>query len=327
MKILHVNYHDIRGGAALAAFRLCRAQRERGLDARMLTVEKLSDEPWVGTVPPAAAARMKLLQRGEVLLHRLWGDRRNFMPHSLNLFPCGVLETIGELRPDIVHLHWVNGQMLSLGEIPRIPFPVVWTLHDTWAYCGSEHHHLAGDARYAAGYGGPSLEAFVWKRKLKLWRDFSPAVVGPSAWIAREAKDSLLFRDCRVEHIFNGIDLNVFRPRPRGEARRFWNIPEEARVIVVGASSLRDRNKGGSLLTETLAAFPDATLLVIGEHLPAGLAGKTVSGRYDRSAGRRLRRRTRAVWMEQGVPDAGIRTASALCFTFDDGGVGAGSDL
>ena len=47
MKILHVNYHDIRGGAALAAFRLCRAQRERGLDARMLTVEKNGLGMWL----------------------------------------------------------------------------------------------------------------------------------------------------------------------------------------------------------------------------------------------------------------------------------------
>ncbi|MBQ7208423.1 MAG: glycosyltransferase [Lentisphaeria bacterium] len=282
MKILHVNYHDIRGGAALAAFRLCRAQRERGLDARMLTVEKLSDAPWVGTVPAGAALRMKILQRGEHWLHRLCGDRRNFMPRSLNLFPCGTLKAIEALRPDIVHLHWVNGQMLSLGEIPRIPFPVVWTLHDTWAYCGSEHHHLAGDTRYAAGYGGFSPEAFVWKRKLKLWREFSPVIAGPSAWISREAKDSRLFRNCRVEHIFNGIDLKTFRPRPREEARRFWGIPDEARVIVIGAVSLRDPNKGGPLLTETLAAFPDATVLAVGGNVPAGLHGKIVAaGRID----------------------------------------------
>ena len=271
MKILHVNYHDLHGGAAIAAFRICRAQRALGMDARMLTVEKASREPWIETVPPSGAAKMRFFQRAEHLLNLAGADRKNFLPHSLNFFPAGTVDAILKLEPDIVHLHWINGNMLSLKEIAQIPLPVVWTLHDTWAYCGSEHYHLHEDDRFIRGYGGWSLEALVWQRKRKYWKKFRPVVVGPSAWIAGEARSSLLFGNCRVEHIFNGLDLDVFRKRPREEARRRWGIPPEAKVIVVGAVSLGNRNKGGELLKDSLAAFPEAVVLALGENVPADL--------------------------------------------------------
>lgn len=276
MKILHVNYHDLRGGAAIAAFRLCRAQRVLGMDSRMLTVEKSSREPWVETVPPSDAVKMRFFQRAEHLLNLAGADRKNFLPHSLNLFPTGTVQAILKLAPDIVHLHWVNGNMLSLREIAQIPLPVVWTLHDTWAYCGSEHYHLLGDDRFIRGYDDRSLEGFVWRRKRKYWKKFSPVVVGPSAWIAGEARSSLLLGNCRIEHIFNGVDFGEFGRRPRGEARRRWGIPPEAKVIVVGAVSLGGRNKGGELLKESLAAFPEAVVLALGGNVPADLHKNTV---------------------------------------------------
>ena len=31
---------------------------------------------------------------------------------------------------DIVNLHWINGEMLSIKDIAKIKKPIVWTLHD-----------------------------------------------------------------------------------------------------------------------------------------------------------------------------------------------------
>jgi hypothetical protein len=41
---------------------------------------------------------------------------------------------------DVVHLHWVQGEMLSIADIVRIQKPIVWMLHDMWAFCGAEHY-------------------------------------------------------------------------------------------------------------------------------------------------------------------------------------------
>ena len=41
---------------------------------------------------------------------------------------------------EIVHLHWLGDNTLSIEEIGEIPQRVVWTLHDFWSFCGAEHY-------------------------------------------------------------------------------------------------------------------------------------------------------------------------------------------
>mgnify|MGYP001366938930 CR=1 FL=1 len=47
MKILHVNYSDINGGAARAAYRLHRSLLEQGVDSQMLVQDKIGDDSTV----------------------------------------------------------------------------------------------------------------------------------------------------------------------------------------------------------------------------------------------------------------------------------------
>jgi glycosyltransferase involved in cell wall biosynthesis len=48
----------------------------------------------------------------------------------------------------------------------------------------------------------------------------------------------------------NPIDLNLFSPGDRREARRHLGLPEEGILILAGADSLEDRRKGFDLLSE-----------------------------------------------------------------------------
>ena len=282
MKILHVSYYDIKGGAGLAAYRLCKAQRQLGMDARMLVAEKYSNDPWIIPVPEKKLKMIKFLQRAECFINVLFSDKKNFMPHSFNFFSLNIIQQIIDAKPDIVHLHWINGQMLSCKEIAAIPFPTVWTLHDTWVYCGSEHHHLRNDKRFAEGYSGLTLETMVWKIKKHFWKNFNAVMIGPSAWITAEVSESALFKNSSCRHIFNGIDLHDFRPIPKPEAKKYWNIPEDKQVIAIGAFSFNDKNKGGQLLQDTLAKFPDAVVLTIGGDVPDKLHKNLIAaGKID----------------------------------------------
>ena len=282
MKILHVSYYDLKGGAGLAAYRLCKAQRQLGIDARMLVAEKYSDALWVIPVPEKKLKMMKFLQRAERFINVLFSDKKNFMPRSLNFFSLNVIQQIIDEKPDIVHLHWVNGQMLSCKEIAAIPFLTVWTFHDTWAYCGSEHHHLHNDKRFADGYSGLTLETIIWKIKQHLWKNLNTVIIGPSAWITAEVAESALFKNNNCRHIFNGIDLHDFSPILKPEAKKYWNIPAEKQVITIGAFSFNDKNKGGRLFRDTLAEFPDAVVLAIGGDVPEKLHKNLIAtGKID----------------------------------------------
>jgi hypothetical protein len=51
---------------------------------------------------------------------------------------------------DLVHLHWVQGEKLSIADIGFIRKPIVWTLHDMWGFCGAVPYTT--DVRWCDGY-------------------------------------------------------------------------------------------------------------------------------------------------------------------------------
>ena len=110
MKILHISYSDILGGAARAAFRLHQAQRSAGLDSHMLVVDKRSDDPHVHSI--SKLSRLRILFASTIcrLLLNLQ-KTKNTELHSLNLIPSGLPRYIDELKPDVINLHWVGGEM------------------------------------------------------------------------------------------------------------------------------------------------------------------------------------------------------------------------
>ena len=86
----------------------------------------------------------------------------------------------------------------------------------------------------------------------------------------REAAESILLNRSRPVCIPNGVDLGLFSPGDRAEARRRLGIPEQGRMILFGAASVSDPNKGGPELLYALRALAarkecrDVTLLLLG---------------------------------------------------------------
>lgn len=262
MRILHLCYSDLDGGAARAAFRLHQAQRSQGLDSHMLVINKCSDDPFVHTVSGLRQLRIKLASAVSRLLLR--GQKTpNPVHHSLNLFPSGLLREIDRLAPDVVNLHWLGGEMLSIGEIGRIRQPVVWTLHDMWAFSGAEHYDDDKPSqRYQMGYsresrheqhGGLDLDRWTFRRKQKAWGGKSFQIVTPSHWMADCVRQSALFAGLPVSVISNCIDHTLYRPLPRELAREALGLPQEKQLLLFGAmSSTSDPRKGYHLLIPAL---------------------------------------------------------------------------
>ncbi|MDX7878432.1 glycosyltransferase [Aeromonas veronii] len=262
MRILHICYSDLDGGAARAAFRLHQAQRSQGLDSHMLVINKCSDDPFVHTVCGMRQLRIKLASALSRFILRCQ-KTPNPVHHSLNLFPSGLLREIDRLAPDVVNLHWLGGEMLSVGEIGRISQPVVWTLHDMWAFSGAEHYDDDKPSqRYQMGYsresrheqhGGLDLDRWTFRRKQKAWAGKSFQIVTPSHWLADCVRQSTLFSGLPVTVISNCIDHAVYRPLPRELAREALGLPQEKQLLLFGAmSSTSDPRKGYHLLIPAL---------------------------------------------------------------------------
>ena len=259
MKVIHLNYSDINGGAARAAYRIHKALRDSGIVSRM-SVNVASSGDWtvqgpssklskaIGRIRPKLAIPFrKLLRTGNPIIH------------SPAMVPSRWPERINASDADVVHLHWVQGEMLSIADIGRIRKPVVWTLHDMWAFCGAEHYTT--DYRWRDGYrannrpdheSGFDLNRTTWQRKQKYWRN-PLQIVCPSQWLAECAKTSSLMRDWPVLVVPNPIDTDHWKPIDQRLARQLLGMPQDCLLLAFGAmGGGRDPRKGMDLL---LTAF------------------------------------------------------------------------
>ena len=179
--------------------------------------------------------------------------------HSTALVSSTWPQRLRATGADIINLHWVNGEMMSIADIGQLPQPVVWTLHDMWAFCGAEHY--TNDIRWREGYwrhnrpsyeGGFDLNRWTWHRKRKHWR--KPfQIVTPSQWLADCVSKSALMGDWPVTVIPYPIDTDIWQPVDKGLARQLLGLPQDVPLLLFGASGgTSDPRKGFDLLTAAL---------------------------------------------------------------------------
>jgi glycosyltransferase involved in cell wall biosynthesis len=276
LRVLHVNTHDTRGGAAQAAWKLHTAYPERGITSWMAVKRKSSSDPNVFVVPneenrplptrvlkgladglrrsnPLARATSRLLRRAAEPSRCRDLDRgiEDFhYPGSwklLDLLPGA---------PDVVHCHNLHGGYFDLRALPTIgeAAPVILYLHDAWTLSGHCAYSYGCD-RWMKGCGScPDLTihpavrrdatAFNWTRKRDIFARLPLHVATPSRWLMDRVERSLLWpsvADSRV--IPYGIDLSVFRPGSRREARDALDVPQDGAVVLLTADGIRGNTR------------------------------------------------------------------------------------
>ena len=217
--------------------------------------------PSIGVLPN------KLLRTGNPIIH------------SSSWLPSDWVQKINSSDVDLVHLHWVAAEMLSIADIGRIKKPVVWTLHDMWAFCGAEHY--TEEFRWKEGYksnnrpsyeSGFDLNRWTWERKKKHWQ--KPLhIVTPSRWLGRCVSESKLMAEWPVSVVANALDVDKWKPVDQSLARAFLHLPPDVPLLLFGAmGGGKDPRKGYDLLLralkQVLSTIPELELIVFGQLSP-----------------------------------------------------------
>jgi glycosyltransferase involved in cell wall biosynthesis len=279
MRLIHLSYSDIQGGAARAAYRIHHALRAAGINSTM-SVSLAAAGDWTATGPSSNLGRLAARARPG-LIRAIGRASPAYDPANLSpaVLPSSRLKHINTSDADVIHLHWIAGEMLSIAEIGRIEKPVVWTLHDMWAFCGAEHY--TEDNRWREGYTRnrrPRREAWLdfnrwtWARKHKHWRR-PMHIVTPSHWLADCVRDSKLMRDWPVTVVPNCLDMERWRPLEQRLARELLGLPTDVPLLLFGAEGgARDPRKGFALLVQALGhlrgEIPGLELVVFGQLAP-----------------------------------------------------------
>ena len=252
MKILHLSYSDFKGGASRAVKRIHESLLPK-VDSNLIV--NLSNEiygnknifgpkniffKYKNLLRAAVGTRLGLLLRSD-----------NFVIHSLGVLPSNFSKFINKSDFDIINLHWIGGEMISIEDIGKIKKPIVWTLHDMWPFCGAEHFTL--DDRWKYGYFKSNkkknekyfdLKRFCWDRKVRSWKK-KMNIVGVSDWISNCASDSSLMCDWPNRTINNTLDTNFWKPESKSKAREFFNLPMNIKIFGYGSLGYKNSSLKG----------------------------------------------------------------------------------
>lgn len=201
-----------------------------------------------------------------------------------------LIEQLKKDAPDLIHLHNVHGFYLDVEELfaylKVCGKPVVWTLHDCWAFTGHcAYFDFVQCDRWKQGCNNCSQHKDTYP--YALFRDASAlnyerkktaftgvkglTIVTPSKWLANLVKESFL-QEYPVKVIPNGIDLEKFVPQKRSTGDR---------RMVLGVANVWDRRKGLEDLIKLAGMLPEETyeVVVVGvskkqlKELPANMTG------------------------------------------------------
>ena len=168
---------------------------------------------------------------------------KKFNPFSFSILPSFITFKINEdISSDIIHLHWVNFEMISIFEIGKIKKPIVWTIHDLWPISGISHLEQKYKKNELIFY----FDFFIKSLKRKYWKNNTFYLVAPSSWMLNKILENKIIANYKACIIPNPIDITFWK--------KVENTKSSTKIIIgYGAYNfLKDKNKGYDLFLNSL---------------------------------------------------------------------------
>lgn len=284
MKILILNTAEKKGGAAVACNRLHQALLANGHQSKMLVREKSSNDPTVFEFS-SSILRKKINHAFfflELFILRFF--KRKGVDFSLPWFGPNLAKHPLVLEADVIHIHWVQNSYVTLNTLKKLQLlnkPIIWTLHDMWAFTGGCHYNIDCRKFETSCQACPQLtntsvidfSKLTFNKKAEVIKK-EIQIVCPSNWLAEEAKQSSLLKNNKVEVIPYNIDFDLFKPIEKNLARKEFGISEDKKIILFVSMNLEDERKGFKWFKEAILNLENSILnwtdtheiLAIGRH-------------------------------------------------------------
>lgn len=163
-----------------------------------------------------------------------------------------------EYDPDVIHLHNLHGYYINIeilfDALKKMDKPVIWTLHDCWAFTGHCSHfeyigcdkwktqceHCPQKKEYPASFLVDNSRNNFIRKKTAICTLKNLTIITPSQWLKVLLGESFLQKyPSRVIH--NGIDLEVFHPTYKNMKKQYG---VQDKKIILGVASEWGKRKG-----------------------------------------------------------------------------------
>jgi glycosyltransferase involved in cell wall biosynthesis len=264
MKVTLINTSDAGGGAPAACMRLLKALALKQVDVTMAVQEKKTAELSVVSTIDKRGAQINFFRERLPFMFFYEKDKSVRFAFSPANAGNNISEQPVAANAHVLHLHWTNGGFLSIKNLKQLLAlnkPVVWTLHDMWAFTGGCHYtggcdhfiNECGDCWMLRRPAKNDLSHKGWLRKADMLAEAKNlTIVTCSNWLGEVARQSSLLKNFNIVTIPNPIDIDTFSAKDKITARQKWNVSKSARVILFGAANINDKRKGISYLIDAL---------------------------------------------------------------------------
>lgn len=254
MKIIHLNQSDTKGGAAIAAYRVHKSLLKQNIKSVMWVEEKFSKDSTV-------KLKLNLFERfsRRVFVWMLYKFYKFFGLNNVSYFNAGIfgsswIRHINKSDADIIHLHWLGNEILSMKQIGKIKKPCVVTLHDEW---------LIGDGYHITLHENQKINKKLTKYFINYVRYFKNKhykeninLIAPSNFIANLVTNHSKYKQNKLKIIGHPILENDWISINKMEAKKIIGISDQSFSIFFSSyGGSDDLNKGFHDFCEAVKLF------------------------------------------------------------------------
>lgn len=160
-----------------------------------------------------------------------------------------IKKLIKKVDPQILHLHWLGNEIMSLKDIGDIKIPIVVTLHDMWFISPIEHYHV----EYEKGHKNSKLKNYFLNKARYQKKKISKKInyIFTSEWMKSQVIKSGILQDSLIRKIGCGIDFQKWDGIDKLKAKKKLNLDINKRYVLFSSMGLSQR-KGFDLFVETV---------------------------------------------------------------------------
>lgn len=262
MKLLRLSYCDYQGAGA-ASLHMVERLRSKGVDAKLIVLQKTVDADYVigkydCTTVDGKKKFNEFAKKKTELKHHIAGwPVKKYCYFDLQLSFVSarkILKMYGD-KPDIISVGWVT-DFVSTRVVRRLQkltgAKVIYSMVDNAPITGGCHYPWDCEGYKHCCYPCPALRwhfhlsQHILKFKKRNIRN--DVIITGTTNDCNRAAESVLFRNCTIVPTV-GVAPNPFS-FPRRTGRDLWNIGMDRYVIFVGASFLSEERKGLKYLSQ-----------------------------------------------------------------------------
>ena len=209
---------------------------------------------------------------------RLFGKQGYFTKRGTNK----LITYIKEVDPDVIHLHNLHGNYLNLEilfkYLIKVQKPVVWTLHDCWAFTGKCSHYTdVSCVKWQTQCNKcPQLKTYppsmffdqsriMFEDKKKWFTALKKLTIIPvSHWLEGEVKKSF-FKNNTIVPIYNWVDHGVFKPCNDNIKDQYGIDAKKFIILGVSASWSSSNNRLKDFISLSKLISNDMQIVLVGK--------------------------------------------------------------